>query len=117
MLEPEIMRAISAGEGHALVPHLCDYFEIPERDGGPHVHMCMAMDVFGVDLAAFRRTSPTKALPSYTVRIILRQVAEALAYIHKLGFVHTGEPSAINARRRFKTFQISNQTTFFSTHG
>ena len=95
MLEPEIMRAISAGEVHPLLPHLLDDFEIHEYEGGPPVHICMVMDVFGVDLATFRRTSPTKALPSHTARIILRQVVEALVHVHKLGIVHTGKPSAV----------------------
>ncbi|KIP04126.1 hypothetical protein PHLGIDRAFT_129704, partial [Phlebiopsis gigantea 11061_1 CR5-6] len=89
MLEPEIMREISADEVNGLSPHLHDSFGIPEYEGGPAAHICMVMDVHGMDLATFRRTSPTKALPSHTVRIVLRQVAEAVAHVHKLGIVHT----------------------------
>lgn len=88
MLEIEIMQKVkSLGKFDAL-PQLLDIFPIVHDQ--QTIHMAMVMEVLGTDIGSFRRLSPKKTLPLYTVRIIMRQVVEGLVHLHSAGIVHTG---------------------------
>ena len=88
MLELDVMHTLRESGEFDTLPRLLDRFDILER--GRLTHTCMVMRVFGPDLAKFRRSSPTKSLPHYTVRIIIKQIIDALVHLHDIGVVHTG---------------------------
>ena len=88
MLEIEVMQKVKSHGQFKSLPELLDVFSIPHSQ--QPVHMCMVMDVLGTDVGSFRRRSPNKALPPYTVRIIMKQAVEGLAELHNAGIVHTG---------------------------
>lgn len=87
MLELESMKKVRDGEPSEYLPILLDNFEITRPRGGSH--LCLAMDVYGQDVATFRRSAPHKALPVYTVKTIIKQVLRGTARLHELGVVHT----------------------------
>ncbi|KIP04132.1 hypothetical protein PHLGIDRAFT_206381 [Phlebiopsis gigantea 11061_1 CR5-6] len=87
MLEVDVMQRLRESGEHDTLPHLRDMFEIYEAK--TPVHICLVMDVLGSDLGAFRRLSPNKSLPPYTVRVIVKQILDALAHLHSIGIVHT----------------------------
>ncbi|GJE90013.1 kinase-like protein [Phanerochaete sordida] len=86
-LELESMRKVCSSGRSECLPTLVDVFEIPRTRG--HVHLCLVMDVYGQDIATFRRSAPQKALPVYVVKTIIKQVLLATARLHELGIVHT----------------------------
>ena len=85
ILELDALQKVRDAGGFDSLPRLRDNFMISQD-----AHLCMIMDLLGSDVGTFRRTAPQKALPHYTVRIIMRQVVDALATLHKIGIVHTG---------------------------
>lgn len=89
MLELESMRKVRDGGPAEHLPALIDTFEIQCPKGKSHI--CLVMDVYGQDVATFRRTAPQKALPVWTVKIIIKQILQAAACLHERGIVHTGK--------------------------
>ena len=87
-LELDVMRKIREGCECDTLPHLRDIFEIYGHE--KPVHICMVMDVYGLDLGSFRRSSPNRALPFYTVKVIMKQVVDALVNLHEINIIHTG---------------------------
>ena len=88
MLELQSMKKVRDGAKVDHLPSLIDDFEVQRSRG--YSHMCLVMDVYGPDVATFRRSAPQKALPVYTVKIIIKQVLQAVAALHELDIVHTG---------------------------
>ena len=89
MLELEVMRYLRDTGKFDSLPRLKDDFELKVSPGKSHI--CLVMDLLGMDVATFRRMSQNKALPHYMVRLILRQIVRAIAQLHCAGIVHTGE--------------------------
>ncbi|EKM54813.1 uncharacterized protein PHACADRAFT_96522 [Phanerochaete carnosa HHB-10118-sp] len=87
MLELEIMKKVRDGGPMGHLPTLIDDFEIPRPRG--NYHICLVMEVYGQDVATFRRSSPNKALPVHTVKVIVKQVLQGVIRLHELGIVHT----------------------------
>ena len=90
MLELEALQKLEAQYRNLsrFLPAFYDTFEIPGSLADPHT--CIVLNLLGPDVATFRRKSPNKALPHYTVRIIMREVLQALAHLHGIGIIHTG---------------------------
>ena len=88
MLELEVMRYLRNTVKFDSLPRLKDDFELKVSSGKSHI--CLVMDLLGMDIARLRRMSQNKALPRYMVRLILRQVVQAIAQLHCAGIVHTG---------------------------
>ncbi|EKM54806.1 uncharacterized protein PHACADRAFT_210586 [Phanerochaete carnosa HHB-10118-sp] len=86
MPEVEAMKTIRDVGPTQHLPTLIDDFEIPLSR--KHSHLCLVTDVYGQDVAAFRRSAPRKALPVHTVKVIVKQVLQALGHLHKLGIIH-----------------------------
>ena len=72
------------------LPVMHDDFSI-EVVPGTKRHICIVMDVLGMDIATLRRSARQKALAVHVVKGIIKQILTAAANLHKLGFVHTGE--------------------------
>jgi serine/threonine-protein kinase SRPK3 len=87
--ELEALQAISKEltDLGSCLPELVDHFEIT----GPHGdHLCFVLKLRSTDVSSFRRTSPTRALLLHDVQMVILHVLNALAILHKLGFIHTG---------------------------
>lgn len=87
MLELKAMEKLRETVKSPLLPTLREHFELRHET---YTHICMVMDLLGSDVGSFRRCAPEKALPDYTVRVIIRQVLEALVLLHNADIVHTG---------------------------
>lgn len=94
MLEIDALQRVRDHGEFERLPQLLDVFPITQS--GQKIHLCLVMDLLGSDVGTFRRSAQNKALPHYTVRIIMRQVVEGLLHLHKAGIVHTGVPSILN---------------------
>ncbi|GJE90004.1 kinase-like protein [Phanerochaete sordida] len=84
MLEVDVMKNLRDLGGHPRLPTLFEDFSILHGS-----HICLAMNVLGSDVGSFRRSAPNKALPLHVVRVIMLQVIDAVAHLHKHGIVHT----------------------------
>lgn len=89
MLELEVMRYLRDTGKFDSLPRLRGDFELEVSSGKSHI--CLVMDLLGMDIATLRRMSHYKALPHCMVRRILCQVVQAIAQLHCAGIVHTGE--------------------------
>ncbi|GJE90011.1 kinase-like protein [Phanerochaete sordida] len=87
MLERKFLQEITDKGPLEHLPALLDVFTVP-RSGGQS-HLCFAMDVYGQDVASFRRSAPQKALPVFTVKVIIKQVLRGVVGLHRQGIVHT----------------------------
>ena len=88
MLEKEIMRILQRNGETEHLPYMVDTFDIDAEHDKKHI--CFVLRLLGSDVASLRRSAHQKALPVYTVKVIIKQVLEALSHLHKLGIVHTG---------------------------
>ncbi|EIW60025.1 kinase-like protein [Trametes versicolor FP-101664 SS1] len=84
--ELEFLQQIAACEDVNSLPVLHDHFE----ESGPlGTHLCFIMNLLNSDVSTFRRSSPTKSLPAYTVKKILTHTLEGLIQLHELNIIHT----------------------------
>jgi serine/threonine-protein kinase SRPK3 len=88
ILELIAMKKLRSRGNLVSLPRLRDDFKLRNLPGQPRI--CFVMDLLGSSVASLRRMSSNKALPHYMVRIILRQVVQALVHLHSVGIVHTG---------------------------
>jgi serine/threonine-protein kinase SRPK3 len=86
--EVEIMQAVSVLDDNDNLPILYDHFE---HDGPYGRHLCLVMEPLTTDISSFRRTTPRKALPVHTVKIVIIHVLEALKALHEAKIIHAGK--------------------------
>ncbi|KAF8910920.1 kinase-like protein [Gymnopilus junonius] len=84
--ELEFLQQIAADKKCENLPQLRDHFE---EYGPGGTHLCLVMELLSTDVSSFRRSSPTKALPVYTVKHIIIAALRGLANLHRLGIIHT----------------------------
>lgn len=103
MLEVDAMKKLREHGDHPSLPKFYQHFEFLEC-----AHICLVMDVHGLDIGTFRRAAPQKALAPHIVRVIMRQVVAAIAHLHACGIVHTDvKPDNILFRTSMSSQEIT----------
>lgn len=87
--ELEFLKMIAARNDTDYLPMLRDSFV---EQGPKGKHLCLVQDLYSTSVSALRRSSPHKALPAYIARNIVAMLVDALAQLHEMRIVHTGEP-------------------------
>ncbi|CAK9078714.1 unnamed protein product [Durusdinium trenchii] len=81
---PKLMQELQSGpDRSALIVRLLDSFLEP--DG----HFCMVFEQLGTSLRDFLKRNSARGLYLSDVQVISRQLLQALATLHLLGFIHT----------------------------
>ncbi|KZS94824.1 kinase-like protein [Sistotremastrum niveocremeum HHB9708] len=80
-----------AHPGYKHILSILDHFSITGKEAGEDVsHLCLVSEVLGEGVGSIRRRSEGLMLPQGMVKTILRQVLQALDYVHReCRIVHT----------------------------
>lgn len=82
-----VMNADVNDPSREKVVHLLDEFKIQGMHG---MHMCMVMEVLGCNLLKLITSANYNGIPYTNVKIIIKQILEALEYLHsKCKIIHT----------------------------